>query len=210
MIIGFAGKAGVGKDTAGKYLKLKKWKQHSFAAPLKRVCAKFLELPLAAMSNRELKDMELDKPFKLTEDDADALMSYIPYPIQCHEIANRVRSAVAGKEIHSIRELLQFVGTDVGRNIISSNIWLNIAEGEINNLSKKFNVVLTDVRFENERDLIKKLNGIVIEVQRNTSLSDVTKHESENIDFKTDYIIDNNEYHQFMYDQIENILQEQL
>lgn len=206
MIIGLAGKAGVGKDLAGSYLKLKQWKVHSFALPLKRVCAQFLSLPLEAMSIRELKDMRLENPIKLTEEDADTLMSYMPHPILGHEMANQIKSAVDGKEINSIRELQQFVGTDIGRNIIDSNIWIKIATEEIKNLSKKNNVVITDIRFENENDAILELGGITAEMQRDTELSDVTSHSSEDIDFKCTLTIDNNGSKQALFDKIEELL----
>ena len=206
MIIGFTGKAGVGKDTAGGYLRLKQWKHYSFALPLKRVVATLLGLPLAAMEMREIKDKPLEKPIRLQEEDADRIMEAIPHPILGHSMADKVREACDGKEFNTVRELLQFIGTDIGRDIINKDIWTNITKDAVNNLKKDNNVVITDVRFENEKDVIKDMGGYVIEIQRKTELSDVAKHKSEDIDFESDLVIENNGSMQKMYDQIEEFL----
>lgn len=204
MIIGFAGKAGSGKDTAGNYLKLKQWQHYQFARPLKMIVAKMLDLPLNAMENRDLKDHKLQNKIVLTEDDAHLFMSLCPEPILGHEQANKIIDTFEGKELSSIRELLQFIGTDVGRNLINQNIWINSAKKSLENLSKSVNVVLTDVRFENERDAISELGGFTIRINRNSE--SIGDHASELGKFTVDTEIDNNGSMQSMYDQIEEFL----
>ena len=53
--------------------------------------------------------------------------------------------------------------------------------------------IIPDVRFRDETEMIKKLGGIIIKINRNTENNDNDKHISECIDnIKEDYIIDNN------------------
>lgn len=82
------------------------------------------------------------------------------------------------------REILQKVGSDALRDGFHKQVWIKIAEREIKKLIDNRNkVVITDVRFDNEAELIKKLNGIVVHIERsnfNSSLSESEKqHQSE-------------------------------
>lgn len=206
MILGFAGKAGSGKDTAGNYLRLKKWQHYQFARPLKMIVAKMLDLELAAMENRELKEHRLENKIVLTEDDAQLFMSLCPAPILGHVQANAICDAFEGKELSTIRELLQFIGTDIGRELINQNIWINAAKENLVNLSKSGNVVITDVRFENEQALINEMGGKVVTLLRKGVESG--SHASEQSLSSPDYTIDNSSYKQRLYDGIEDILKE--
>lgn len=63
---------------------------------------------------------------------------------------------------HTPRYAMQTLGTEWGRNTISETLWLDawqrtMPEGDI---------IVDDVRFDNEFDLIKSLGGLVIEIQR--------------------------------------------
>lgn len=81
------------------------------------------------------------------------------------------------------RKILQFVGTELFRKQfaklcphVKEGIWVEIAKKKI--LNTKENVVISDVRFQNEVDMIHSLNGIVIKVVR-PSISNIDYHESE-------------------------------
>lgn len=122
----------------------------------------------------------------------------------------RIQEA-AYKEIHPVsqrkadfikdRKLLQFLGTDWGRNTISETLWTDLWKYKLEGLQyvqPNAIIVADDVRFDNEAEVIKSLGGIVIEVRSdktsnriNTSLS---SHSSENgVDLKyIDAIIENN------------------
>jgi hypothetical protein len=99
----------------------------------------------------------------------------------------------------SPRKVLQFVGTELFRNQISTilpevkeDIWVKVVEKQILlNPDKKF--VITDIRFNDEYELIKKYNGITIKVQRD-SINNTDAHISEMLieNFKTNFTVKNN------------------
>lgn len=63
------------------------------------------------------------------------------------------------------RVLMQTLGTEWGRNLIDEDIWVNIARRKILMLDS-YDVVVTDVRFDNEAALIRELGGILVNVVR--------------------------------------------
>jgi cytidylate kinase len=84
----------------------------------------------------------------------------------------------------SPRELLQTLGTDWGRKMIHENLWIVIA---LNNIAKITeaggNVVVTDVRFDNEATALTLAGGSVWQVNRPCETSCGRKerdHDSEN------------------------------
>ncbi len=62
------------------------------------------------------------------------------------------------------RVALQVVGTDLWRNLFNDDIWLLSFEKKL--LTKQENVILTDCRFPNEIELIRRLNGKIVRVKR--------------------------------------------
>ena len=76
---------------------------------------------------------------------------------------------------------MQTIGTDIMRNHIDSMYWVKSFEKElIKSISENKVILIGDVRFENEIDIIHKWNGIVIKLYDcNTTLGDTTNHISE-------------------------------
>ena len=66
------------------------------------------------------------------------------------------------------RRLLQTLGTEWGRQIIMDDIWLRFAQEKIDICrAQAFNdIVITDVRFDNEAEFIQKQGGVVFRVIR--------------------------------------------
>lgn len=118
-LIGIAGKARSGKDTAAKYLLNKlggNWSTASFADPMKAM----------------LNAIDVD-----TSDEAKDLPSN-QYGV-------------------STRHMLQTLGTEWGRDGIGSHFWIDVfARSNAGQC-----VIVPDVRFENEADLIRE-HGILI------------------------------------------------
>jgi hypothetical protein len=70
----------------------------------------------------------------------------------------------------SYRHAAQTLGTDWGRKLIHSDLWLIVLERTLYADLKKTDcpgLVLSDVRFENEAAWIRKVGGSVLHVQRN-------------------------------------------
>lgn len=87
-------------------------------------------------------------------------------------------SKIYNQEIQNktIRELLQETGTKL-RDILYPNIWI---DSLFNTYTDNSNWIITDVRFKNELDFIKKHNGICIRLLRNDNInSNIHNHISE-------------------------------
>ena len=80
------------------------------------------------------------------------------------------------KQILHVRELLQRMGTEAGRDIHGQDCWLKIAREKINAADTP--VVVTDVRFANEAELIRELGGTVVHVKR-PGVGPVNGHSSD-------------------------------
>jgi len=79
------------------------------------------------------------------------------------------------------RKLFQTLGTEWGRTLIAPNLWINIASNKIDQIIETGNhpdIVITDVRFDNEAEWIRGNNGIICHVNRNDALK-VRDHPSE-------------------------------
>jgi hypothetical protein len=63
------------------------------------------------------------------------------------------------------RVLMQTLGTEWGRNLIDENIWVDLMRRKILMLDT-YDIVVTDVRFDNEAALIQELGGTLITVVR--------------------------------------------
>lgn len=72
------------------------------------------------------------------------------------------------KELEEVRRLLQRLGTEAGRKILGPNVWVDpVMEGIYNNLRDGITrFVITDCRFPNEAEVIKKRGGHMIRVVR--------------------------------------------
>ena len=155
MLIGFSGKKGSGKSYFADYLVNNKlFIKLSFASPLKEITKILFNL-----SDEDVKD-----------------------PIK-KELINPKFNA-------SPRELMQWLGTDIMREEFnkkfnySGSIWIDSVKDKIKTLLEdNKDVVIDDVRFQNEVDMIHSLGGIVINLRNdldNTLNNSTSTHSSEN------------------------------
>ena len=205
-LIGFAGRKRVGKDTAGHYLALKGWQKYSMARPLRELVANMCDMSIRILEHDKLKEEKFEKPLLLGEQGAQAFMQHVPWETSDTELINKIMNKIAEKEVSNWRELLQFIGTDICRDMIDPDIWIKIGKAKIDRRLKETNIYISDVRFENERDLVHDLGGKVIRVIRDTGVTD--SHSSELTDFECDYEIDNNYSLVKLGENIENYLKE--
>jgi adenylate kinase family enzyme len=90
------------------------------------------------------------------------------------------------------RWILQNIGTEVLRNHFHSDIWLASLENKLQTMnSGKF--VISDCRFPNEMEMIKRLGGTLIRVNRDIQ-NIIYNHESETAwtICSFDYVLENN------------------
>lgn len=84
----------------------------------------------------------------------------------------------------SVRHVWQTLGTDWGRVCINEDLWLILAERTIKKVIGMGvpGVVITDLRFENELAMVRRMGGVVLHVKtkRKSNLSDQARaHASE-------------------------------
>lgn len=91
----------------------------------------------------------------------------------------------------SPREFMQLLGTEFGRNLIDSNLWINSTMEKSGSFEK---VKFTDIRFANEHQAIKDAGGATIRIERDTKQDENSMHASELeiMDLPVDFVIKNN------------------
>lgn len=110
---------------------------------------------------------------------------------------------VYGKKDFYTRKRLHFIGTEEGRQKFGYDIWIKT----IHNWIKVYNsrgikrFIIPDVRFQNEVDWIKSLNGVVIKINAPNRYIARVKEEVKNYDF-----ILNNDYNDNINDDIESFI----
>lgn len=184
VFIGLLGKKCSGKDTAASILITKyNFTRLAFADPIKNIC-------------RELFNFSYNQLYN-NKETIDEYWGITP------------------------RKTFQFIGTDLFRNQINEilpnvkdNFWVLCLERKYKDIISKdphANIIVTDVRYQNELDMIHNNGGIIIKINRE-SLSEITdNHESEkhidNIN-NYDYCINNNNSVENLFLQIINIVDE--
>lgn len=139
-----------GKTTVANYLYGHGFRIVPFAESLKRMAQVFL---------RELGLTEKEVEFHLREN-KEAL---IPVP----------------KLQVSARHVCQTLGTEWGRTCVHPDVWLTCwARKASLNLERGIDVVVDDVRFPNEADLIRSMGGALWRVERPLAVRN-TSHSSE-------------------------------
>lgn len=110
----------------------------------------------------------------------------------------------AKREYSHIRELLQRFGTEMGRNIIHPNVWVDLA---LKDLVPGKRYVITDVRFPNEAQAIKDRGGFVYRIER-PGIEPPNLHSSETAlaDWPFDGIINNSGSVENLWSETEKVL----
>lgn len=212
MIIGINGKIGSGKDTIGSIIQyltddLNKnnpkeftewvdggfhasdWKVKKFAGKLKEIAALLTGCTIEQLEDQEFKKQPLGFDW---------------------------RSGHCIGAASTYRELLQLLGTEIMRDKVHPNVWVNALFADYHatlnkSMDESFNEqfltgrseihykipkwIITDMRFPNELEAVKAKDGITIRVNRINrwnKLQDI-EHASETAldNAKFDYVIDN-------------------
>lgn len=174
MLIGVTGRAGAGKDTVADIVEsvLPKVSKYSFAKPIYDLAEEWLGLK-GGYYSREVKESLIVikedtgyykhlasiiyanfKQFGVSPVDADEIANRIYHEFYNHEIYEK---GLGSFWIASPRKILQVIGTE-GFREFSDSFWVDIAPKE--------DVVIADVRFENEATFIRDNGGFIIHVER--------------------------------------------
>lgn len=96
----------------------------------------------------------------------------------------------AAKQFPEVRRLLQVFGSEVGRDLIDEQIWIELT---MNGMKSNGNFVISDVRFRNEAEEIKYQGGQVWRITRAiNSTIDFHRSETELDSWNFDQYIPNN------------------
>lgn len=180
MIVGLTGKKGAGKDMIGSYL----IEQHgfvrvSFADALKESVAALFDIPV-----EQLETWKND-----------------PHAIVSIGIAVEEGWMVGGRTM-TVRQFLQRYGTEAHREVFGDGFWLDVARQRIAELHAQGHqrLVFTDVRFDNEAELIRTLGGQVVRIWRPEAEVSDDSHASEQLP-QADYAIVNDRSPEYAFHQ---------
>lgn len=146
-IIALTGQAGAGKDTLAKLVidyapltedETNRWVKMSFASHLKDVVALLFHM------------------------DRNMLEGVTPEDRAKREQPDEFWSAKMGKPF-TPRHALQYVGTDLLRNQLHENIWVDCLEKKIDECNS--NVLVTDVRFKNEIAMLRRKGATFVRME---------------------------------------------
>ena len=163
-IISFSGRIGSGKSELAKICEKAGYKKLYFALPLKKLVADLIRVDISEIN--DLKYVEKNYTFGKMDFMFLANETGVPYDIFNEKMTHRV--------FKNVRELLQFIGTDIIRSY-NYNWHVNRIREMID---KNENYVFDDTRFENEINLVKEFGGDCWFVIR-PDLSKVSNHVSE-------------------------------
>lgn len=186
ILLGLTGDAGVGKDTVAQLLKKAGEPSYtqvgifSFGDALYGLASKLSGIPVEQMQNREYKEVKVHMCFtEQTLIDASDYWDEIGIGVYgdfTYCISEWVHNDLYPKfgepnilpdAIYSFymspRELLQFTGTELGRNRVNEDLWLNLVDDKVQ-LSEYDVAIITDVRFDNEVNYVKDQGGDIVQV----------------------------------------------
>lgn len=182
-LIGISGRSGSGKDTFGNLLRAKLGHTAvigKFANLLKKISELMLDVRPGSFEKEDFKKIQLPKQLQ-----------------QTHSLQTRDENTkpmwTDSITSHDYRWFLQTLGTEVGRHI-HPDFWI---WAFFNSCNPDKTIIITDVRFKNEAEEIKKRGGIMIRIENPKQPKQLylysTPHPSETDldDYKFDVVIQN-------------------
>lgn len=140
-IVAITGSAGSGKDSLANIViknSKEKWVKLSFASHLKDVVALLFGFDRAMLEGDTVEHRVL------------------------RETPDKFWSEKMGKDF-TPRQALQIVGTDLLRNQLHQNIWVDCLEQKMQNMD--CNILITDCRFKNEIEMLKKMDATFVRME---------------------------------------------
>lgn len=211
MIISVSGIIGSGKDTAASIIQqltpYHNWEVKKFAGKLKQVASMLTGIPTEMFEDQEFKKTFLG--------DEWSNLKMKPGRRQDGIFPKKVDMELVPM---TVRDLLQKLGTEAMREGLHNNVWVNALFAEYQSKRKENgfsrtvksaegipvgyeyeveypNWIITDTRFPNELDAVRRKNGLAIKIVRNSENTVGTQHISEtalNHVTDWDYVVENN------------------
>ena len=249
-LIAISGKKQSGKNAIAKIINQltnNKYEEKCFADKLKDIICILINCTREQLEDESIKSKELGEEWWYWYMERDG--GYSPIILDYLTTTKKELKNYEGLELikPTPRFLLQFIGTNLFRNQLHPEIWVNslmneykplygyqttnskITIGDISipipglNIDKRVfpNWIITDMRFSNELEAVKKRGGITIRVNRpcdicggsgyhkmSCPVSKLGEHYSENALDKSefDYVIDNDSDIQSLIEKVKQVL----
>jgi hypothetical protein len=166
-LLGVVGFAGCGKSTVQKHLVAQGWHPFNFGSALKDVVAKLFDWPRELLEGDTIESRE----WRETVD-----------PFWNDKLSKTIRENFGGGDL-TPRRAMQILGTDLVRNMLGQQFWCWRLQSAIEKeLAQGRDVIVGDVRFDEEIRLIRDMGGKVWRVKRgqDPSPDEISKlHRSE-------------------------------
>lgn len=163
-IISISGRKGCGKSEISKIFQKRGFVKLSFADSLKQLICEILNIDIETLN----KEKELERLILLNQENLQYISNKTFIDI------NEVNKIFNGVKFTKIRQLLQFIGTDLIRKYNSS--W-HIEQTKAKILDG-VNYIFDDQRFPNEKEMLDSLGAISFYIIRPANW-DISNHESE-------------------------------
>ncbi len=151
-LLGLCGFAQSGKDTvAGLLVDKLGWERVAFADALREVL--YALNPIVETTFEPVYEYNKLEP-----------VQHIPVEVRVQDLVIGQGWDAAKVGYAEVRQLLQRLGTEAGREVIDQNLWVRMGEDKIEAAGKP--VVVTDCRFPNEVALIKRRRGHLVWIDR--------------------------------------------
>ena len=255
-ILAISGRKSSGKDVVGKiieyltgestvypfdlnidYSHKSNWEVKKFADKLKDIICLLIGCSRDQLENESFKSKELGEEWWYWYMERDG--GYSPIILDYLTTTKKELKSYEGLELikPTPRFLLQFIGTNLFRNQLHPEIWVNSLMNEYKpqwkeetkvywkeRLSEYPNFIITDLRFPNEMEAVKKKGGITIRVNRpcdicggsgyhkmSCPVSKSGEHESETIldSAAFDYVIENSGSIEELIEKVREILKKE-
>lgn len=185
LIIGFGGALAAGKDTVAK--------------ALGEVLEETTDTPYAVIGMSDvLRDAIyvlnpiIKDPFENPSDEEIGLFNRVRWKLQDNSyvhyrdlmqalidsLGTYEEAYTCAKRRPEVRGFLQRLGTEVGRDLLYQDVWVDVVAARAEKLAQTRNVLITGIRFPNEVEMMKKLSGVSVYVTRKNHKSSST-HSSE-------------------------------
>lgn len=200
-IICLAGKAHAGKDSMGNVLvKRHGYTRLALADPLRELCSSVFRMDYELFSDTDKKDKDLGYRLSIDYSHIDKIIAYVEdkWKFLVDGVAKTGLEDLFNELISTPRDALKTVGMAL-RRYIRDDIWVVLAFEKICKIGTK--VVVTDCRFENERDAFQNAGAVICLIKRDNDLDNPDGHISENdLGKESDYDVvfnNNNSLNQF-------------
>ena len=168
------------------------WTLTAFAKPLKQTLSIILNKPIEWFEDRNNKENCYVNLSSLKIYEKDKLYSDVILSESKFQKAIKSEESIPQETYISIRQLMQYYGTNVIRKFLGDKTWINATL----NKSGTHNIIISDLRFKVEYEEIKNKNGITIYIKRDSAIPGNHSSEREVVELynegKLDWIIENN------------------